>query len=194
MAPGVLVHDGQLAGRLQELGTPGVLKKDVKGINTEDKSAGVDLKPGELHLSVQNGETSLAVSSSPDLIISSPYHSSSHLLDLRTLSLQTRVVARALALMTATRPDYATADYLESFNWPVVMAKLRSLAREEGIQWSQQSFYTVIFRSKLNANIDRDLLHRLDEESHREAAESGGLLKYWFGVPNGERRNLATCK
>jgi hypothetical protein len=34
----------------------------------------------------------------------------------------------------------------------------------------------------------------LDYESHREACESGGLLKYWFGGPSEERRNLATCK
>lgn len=193
MAPGVLAHDGHLAGRLQELGTPGVLKRDVNGADAEDELASLNVKPGE-HLNVANVETSISFSANSNLIVSSPYHSPSHLLDLRTLSVQPRLFARALALMEPSRPDYATADYLDSFNWPVIMAKLRSLACEEGIQWSQQSFYTVIFRSKLNPNINRDLLRRLDEESHREAAESGGLLKYWFGVPNGERRNLATCK
>jgi hypothetical protein len=193
MAPGVLAHDGHLAGRLQELGTPEVLKKDVNRADAENELAGPNVQPGELR-NVAKGETSIPFSADSNLIISSPYHSPSHLLDLRTLSLQPRLFARALALMEPSRPNYATADYLDSFNWPVVMAKLRSLACEEGIQWSQQSFYTVIFRSKLNPNIDRDVLHRLDEESHREAAESGGLLKYWFGVPNGERRNLATCK
>jgi hypothetical protein len=37
-------------------------------------------------------------------------------------------------------------------------------------------------------------LYKLDYESHAEACESGGLLKYWFGKADGERRNLATCK
>jgi hypothetical protein len=52
----------------------------------------------------------------------------------------------------------------------------------------------VIFRSKRKEVVDKYLLHVLDQQSHIEATASGGLLKYWFGDPNPERRNVATCK
>jgi len=32
-----------------------------------------------------------------------------------------------------------------------------------------------------------------DKAAHAEAIKSGGLLKYWFGIPDENRRNLATC-
>ena len=51
-----------------------------------------------------------------------------------------------------------------------------------------------MFRSKLKPLIDTEYLYKLDEESHREAVGSGGLLKYWFGAGDGQRRNLATCE
>jgi hypothetical protein len=36
-------------------------------------------------------------------------------------------------------------------------------------------------------------LFELDAFSHQEAMASGGLLKYWYGVKDQSRRNLATC-
>ncbi|CAN9330742.1 unnamed protein product [Alternaria alternata] len=65
--------------------------------------------------------------------------------------------------------------------------------RAERYEWKETSFYVVVFRSQLKEDIDQEWLYRLDEESHREACESGGLLKYWFGKGDEERRNLATC-
>ncbi|KAF1991576.1 hypothetical protein K402DRAFT_409732 [Aulographum hederae CBS 113979] len=130
----------------------------------------------------------------PRLIVASPYTTSPHYLDLDTLSPASRIFAQALKEIQALKADYATASYEESFNWDHVVSVVRSLAsQEEGFQWEEQGFYTVIFRSKLNEGIDRDWLGKLDQESHREAMESGGLLKYWFGVPDGVRANLATC-
>jgi hypothetical protein len=128
-----------------------------------------------------------------NLLIESPYITREHLLDLSTLDTQNRLLAQALTTLTPVRPDYATAPYTESFNWDFVFLKFYSLAAKEGYSLSRQSFYVVVFRSVLQANADGDRLLLLDERSHAEAVSSGGLLKYWFGVKNGRRENLATC-
>ncbi|OCL03932.1 hypothetical protein AOQ84DRAFT_133773 [Glonium stellatum] len=127
------------------------------------------------------------------LLVSSPYNEEHHLLDLTTLDLPNRLFAKALSMLQPIRPDYATAAYVESLNWATVLNTLRNLCATEGYKWTAYSFYVVIFRSKLKPVIDADLLGKLDFYSHREATESGGLLKYWFGTPNEGRRNLATC-
>ena len=75
-----------------------------------------------------------------------------------------------------------------------MLSVLRDLARQDGVVWQETSLYVVVFRSQLKDGIDNDWLYKLDYESHAEACESGGLLKYWFGKGDGERRNLATCK
>jgi hypothetical protein len=127
-------------------------------------------------------------------LISSPYNDPEHLLDLRTLDAPNRLLAQALSFLKPVRDDYATADYLSSFNWDEVLSVLRSLAASEGYAWREMVFYTVVFRSKLNKGISEQWLSDLDKDSHREAVESGGLLKYWFGKRDGEERNLATCE
>ncbi|KAL2872086.1 uncharacterized protein BJX67DRAFT_376930 [Aspergillus lucknowensis] len=127
------------------------------------------------------------------LLVSSPYTTPDHLLDLSTLNTANRILALALTILAPIRTDYATAPYLESFNWPAVFAKVHELARAEEHRWTRQSFYVVAFRSILRADANGDRLHLLDERSHAEAVQSGGLLKYWFGVKNERRENLATC-
>ena len=129
---------------------------------------------------------------SPFLTVS-PYLDTAHLLDLRTIDQQCQLFALALQSLTPSGLHYATIKYNEAFNWSAIMAKLASLAAASAFTWQRQEFYVVEFRSKLKQSFDRDLLFRLDRESHKEATESGGLLKYWFGVPDTERRNLATC-
>jgi len=126
----------------------------------------------------------------------SPYHEPEHLLDLRSLDTQNRLLALALTSLEpgSASGEYAIIKYEQAFDWTKVMARLKSLAESEGIRWRRQEFYVVEFRSKLLEKIDNDLLFKLDRESHREATHSGGLLKYWFGTPDAERRNLATCQ
>ncbi|KAF1809336.1 hypothetical protein P152DRAFT_461520 [Eremomyces bilateralis CBS 781.70] len=131
------------------------------------------------------------------LIASSPYTDEAHLLDLDRLELPSRALALALQSMEATSESYATTPYLEAFNWPAVFQRVQqetlneSTAAEKNLwDWS---FYVVVFRSIISPTVDRDLMFLLDKESHREASESGGLLKYWYGSPNAESRNLATC-
>jgi hypothetical protein len=127
-------------------------------------------------------------------LISSPYNDPAHLLDLRRLDTQNRLLAQALSFLKPIKDDYATGDYLSSFNWDEVLTALRTLAAAEGHAWTEQVFYTVIFRSKLNGGVDEQRLHDLDKDSHKEAVDSGGLLKYWFGKRDVHEQNLATCK
>lgn len=128
-------------------------------------------------------------------LVSSPYNKPGHYLDLTTLTTPSRLFALALTALKPTRPDYATASYTASLNFDTVLSVLRDLVSREGVQWKETGFYVVLFRSKLNADVDQEWLYKLDYESHREACESGGLLKYWFGRADldGDRRNLATC-
>ncbi|KAH8425843.1 uncharacterized protein LDX57_003587 [Aspergillus melleus] len=136
----------------------------------------------------------LALPSSTHLI-ASPYNSPPHLLDLTTLDTANRLLAQALTILKPVRDDYATAAYEESLNWPAVFSFLRDLVAAEGggFEWTKTHFYVVVFRSRLQDGIDNQRLHDLDAYSHQEATVSGGLLKYWFGSKDAERRNLATC-
>ncbi|KAL4914163.1 hypothetical protein BDW62DRAFT_191021 [Aspergillus aurantiobrunneus] len=133
------------------------------------------------------------LTSSTGRLITSPYTTPEHLLDLSTLDAANQFLAKALTTLTPTRPDYATAPYTESFNWGSVFETLHDLATRQGQPWTRRSFYVVVFRSLLRADADGDRLHLLDERSHAEAVASGGLLKYWFGVKNEKTENLATC-
>lgn len=128
-----------------------------------------------------------------DHLVVSPYSSIPHLLDLRELEESPRLLAKALAVLQSVREDYATAPYHLSFNWDAVTEQLKSLLEISKYQWKRQHFYIVIFRSQIPPTTDRIHLGRLDQKSHAEATKSGGLLKYWFGLPDANGRNLATC-
>ncbi|KAJ5096471.1 hypothetical protein NUU61_005827 [Penicillium alfredii] len=134
-----------------------------------------------------------AVAATDTRLIASPYNAPAHLLDLETLDTQDRLLALALATFKPIRDDYATATYTESFNWSEVLDLVRTLAHAEGHAWTAQSFYVVVFRSKLQEDADPDRLYALDAHSHQEATASGGLLKYWFGTKDENHQNLATC-
>ena len=126
-------------------------------------------------------------------LVVSPYTSFPHLLDLRPLKEPQRLLANALTILQSTRPDYALAPYHQSFNWDAVTHRLKSLLELSTHQWQRQHFYIVVFRSQIPPTTDRTHLGMLDQRSHIEATKSGGLLKYWFGLPDENGRNLATC-
>ena len=130
---------------------------------------------------------------SGDFLVVSPYAFQPHLLDLRRLESPQNLLARALTLLKPVRTDYATAPYHLSFNWRFVIDYLRFLNEEAGHLWSWQHFYIVVFRSQVPSTTNRVELGELDEKAHAEATQSGGLLKYWFGKPDENGRNLATC-
>jgi hypothetical protein len=127
------------------------------------------------------------------LLISSPYNNPGHYLDLTALTTPSILFAKALTALKPRTPDYATVPYTSALNFDTVLDVLRLAASGAGYSYPETHFYVVVFRSQLKPAIDNDYLYKLDYESHREACESGGLLKYWFGKTDGERRNLATC-
>ncbi|KAI9851817.1 MAG: hypothetical protein M1838_002675 [Thelocarpon superellum] len=128
-----------------------------------------------------------------NLLVVSPYTNASHLFELNSVSPPNRLLAQALTVMRATRDDYAVGPYTDVFNWDEVVERVRALSEEEHFTWRTASFYVVVFRSRVPPWTDRTHLAALDIKSHEEAIESGGLLKYWFGVPDADGRNLATC-
>ncbi|CAK7219461.1 hypothetical protein SCUCBS95973_003829 [Sporothrix curviconia] len=136
-----------------------------------------------------------APSSAPSrYIVASPYPD--HLLDLDTLEPQTQQLARALAVFDKVRDDYATAPYTESFNFAAVIDELRRLRRSAAqpeSPWTRRDYFVVAFRSQIPPTTDYGNLGSLDKAAHREATDSGGLLRYWFHVPDANGRNLATC-
>jgi len=132
-------------------------------------------------------------SSFPWLVVS-PYLEREHQLDLRTVDVPYRLLALALTKLEKATDDYAIAKYEDAFKWSDIIDYLKDLAGEENYKWKRQLFYVVEFRSKLKNGIDNDLLFKLDKKSHEEATAAGGLLKYWYGEPDSDRRNLATCK
>ncbi|KAH0044096.1 hypothetical protein KCU78_g475, partial [Aureobasidium melanogenum] len=126
-------------------------------------------------------------------LVVSPYTSPPHLLDLARYSRASQLFANALTFFQPVRENYATAEYAKSFNFAQVIKTLRFLSKEEGYTWKKTEFYVVSFRSKLSPDADPQRLFQLDAYSHQEAMASGGLLKYWYGVKDQNRRNLATC-
>ncbi|KAK1759146.1 hypothetical protein QBC47DRAFT_397960 [Echria macrotheca] len=126
-------------------------------------------------------------------LVVSPYTEQEHLLDLTTLDAENRLLALALTSMKNIREDYATAPYLETFNWEDIVDTLRTLARKENHHWRETSFFVVAFRSQIPPETVYADLGVLDKAAHVEATASGGFLKYWFGKPDEDGRNLATC-
>ncbi|EGV63108.1 hypothetical protein PSN45_004623 [Yamadazyma tenuis] len=131
-------------------------------------------------------------------IQSSPYTEKEHFLDLETLSYEHRVLALALQSFQVTSEDYATGGYFDSFNIEDVVREARAIAARLGKPLQPFSVYIVAFRSKLFDNVrvsaeKRATLGDIDKDSHLEANISGGLLKYFFGVPDQDGNNLATC-
>ncbi|KAF4583257.1 UPF0643 protein [Ophiocordyceps camponoti-floridani] len=126
-------------------------------------------------------------------IVQSPYVEPAHQLDLNTLDHENETLAKALNRLRAVRDDYATAPYVDSFNWAEVMSEVRRMADSSKRAFRETTFYIVAFRSQIKPSTEYSQLGELDKAAHAEAVASGGFLKYWFGIPDTELRNLATC-
>ncbi|KAG0175547.1 hypothetical protein DFQ28_008872 [Apophysomyces sp. BC1034] len=81
--------------------------------------------------------------------------------------------------------DYTHVPVPEAFNWNEVAALL-------GPDW-EGDWFIVAFRSVRKASANSQLLYEADAKAQREAAHSGGLLKYWYGDLNQHRECLAMC-
>ena len=134
-------------------------------------------------------------------LIVSPYITKPHILRLSTLDVVSQIISITLANLRPITPSYAITSYPNIFNWTELFTQyLPKFIDQQRLTidpiWpigSTKTFYVVYFRSTIQAGVDKEWLTQLDRESHAEAMESGGLLKYWFGSPDSERRNLATC-
>lgn len=110
-------------------------------------------------------------------LVISPYTDHDHLLDLSTVSIQEQLLAYALIKMKSLREDYATAPYIDTFNWAEVIEDLHLRAKAIGHSWTEQAFYIVVFRSQVPPTTDYSNLGALDKAAHIEAVQSGGFLK-----------------
>jgi len=112
-----------------------------------------------------------------NLLKVSPYDEVPHLLDLRTVDIPNQLLAKALVGMESLREDYATAPYIETFNWSQVLQNVRDLAAASLFSWKESSFYIVVFRSRIPPTTVYADLGVLDKAAHAEATASGGFLK-----------------
>jgi hypothetical protein len=87
-----------------------------------------------------------------------------------------------LSGLRATRDDYAVAPIIDSFNWSEC---LRAVDRAD--------WYMVAFRSVRSDDSDDRLLYELDALAHEEAIAHTGLLHYFGGELDAERRCLSFC-
>lgn len=111
------------------------------------------------------------------LLVISPYTDIPHLLDLSTVGIEDQLLAKALTSFQCLREDYATAPYLETFNWIDVLAKVHSLSQAIEHTWKRQIYYIVVFRSQILPSTNYSNLGVLDKAAHAEAVKSGGFLK-----------------
>lgn len=107
----------------------------------------------------------------------SPYTELPHLLDLETLDHENVLLAKALVQLKNVRPDYATASYLDSFNWTEVFDELKQLVAASHQPFNAKSWYIVAFRSQIPPTTVYEELGVLDKAAHAEANASGGFLK-----------------
>ncbi|TFK75462.1 hypothetical protein BDN72DRAFT_832341 [Pluteus cervinus] len=91
---------------------------------------------------------------------------------------------KALHHFRPLNEGYANLPYAEAFTWSQL-----SLPEDEEREW-----YCVAFRSKRKAGSDGEPLYEADAKAHAEAVRNGGLIMYWYGIPNQQTgMNLATC-
>ncbi|KAG6378209.1 hypothetical protein JVT61DRAFT_13907 [Boletus reticuloceps] len=80
--------------------------------------------------------------------------------------------------------DYAGLPYALAFNWSEL-----DLPEDDEREW-----YAVVFRSRRKQGSDSSPLYEADRKAHEEAVSNGGLIMYWYGIPNPDTgMNLATC-
>ena len=89
---------------------------------------------------------------------------------------------KVLEGLRPTREDYAVAPILESFNWAECLGSL------EDADW-----YVVAFRSVRSVDADDRLLYELDALAHEEAIAHTGLLHYFAGELDADRRCVSFC-
>ncbi|KAJ3391037.1 hypothetical protein HDU80_011130 [Chytriomyces hyalinus] len=95
------------------------------------------------------------------------------------------LIEKGLPHFHAITENYFETRLPDTFNWDEVASRL-------GKEWAGE-WYIVAFRSVRNDRADAKALYEADGLAHKEALESGGLLKYWYGSLNERRQCLAMC-
>ncbi|SGY13781.1 BQ5605_C010g05974 [Microbotryum silenes-dioicae] len=108
------------------------------------------------------------------------YYTRSHLPSIDEASI---ALHHALHAFQPKTDQYAYEPYDEAFNFDEIKLPVH-LERE---------WYIVAFRSTRAKDSPSRNLYEADRQAHEEAVTAGGLLAYWFGVPNSRGSNLATC-
>ncbi|KAF8706208.1 hypothetical protein RHS03_05129, partial [Rhizoctonia solani] len=99
---------------------------------------------------------------------------------------------RALHFLKS-RKGFATLPYPEVFNWDEISAAYHSDLDKVPDGELEREWYVVAFRSKRKPGSDSAALYDADRLAHEEAVQNGGLIMYWYGVPEASGDNLATC-
>ncbi|CEL61065.1 hypothetical protein RSOLAG1IB_04305 [Rhizoctonia solani AG-1 IB] len=99
---------------------------------------------------------------------------------------------RALHFLKS-RKGFAKLPYDEVFNWDEISAAYHSDLDKIPDGELEREWYVVAFRSKRKAGSDSAALYDADRLAHEEAIQNGGLIMYWYGVPEESGDNLATC-
>lgn len=151
------------------------------GVQFNEKT-GLEITSTEINSPVQDDDIFTLVnkathSLNTNLLQVSPYDEVPHLLDLRTLDIPNQLLAKALVGMDSLREDYATAPYIDTFNWSQILQNVYDLAAASSFDWKETSFYIVVFRSRIPPSTVYADLGVLDKAAHAEATASGGFLK-----------------
>jgi hypothetical protein len=92
------------------------------------------------------------------------------------------------------KEGFTKLPYAEIFNWDEIGNAYHS---DEGVGAEgevEREWYVVAFRSRRKPGSDSAALYEADRLAHEEAVQNGGLIMYWYGVPDPETGdNLATC-
>ena len=147
---------------------------DEEGITT---GSGSDPTSGASSSSASSVAEDPTFAYDENFLVCSAYDEKPHLLDLRTLDTANQLLAKSLVVLKCLREDYATAPYVEIFNWDEVVESVRHLAKASEFEWKESSFYIVVFRSRIPPTTVYEDLHTLDKDAHAEATKSGGFLK-----------------
>ncbi|RSH82748.1 uncharacterized protein EHS24_007742 [Apiotrichum porosum] len=114
-----------------------------------------------------------------------PTHPRNHEFDTRLPDIDPASLAlhQALHYFRPNDAQYAATEYNEAFNWD-------ELALPSNVE---REWYGVVFRSRRRPESSSLSLYAADRAAHAEAVSNGGLVLYWYGVPDVTGLNLATC-
>ncbi|KAH7101495.1 hypothetical protein BKA62DRAFT_618649 [Auriculariales sp. MPI-PUGE-AT-0066] len=114
----------------------------------------------------------------------SPYGSLSTQTRLPDIDPASLSLHKALHAFQPVSRAYSSLPYSEAFNWEALR-----LPEDQEREW-----YCVVFRSKRKSGSDGTPLYEADRLAHEEAVRNGGLILYWYGIPDpATGMNLATC-